>query len=111
MNYDEVPDDERVTENAAMRTDPSHPGPAIRRACIGEYAARHGGVLNSTEAAERLGVDQEALARVLDGRCGISPELALKLEAVGWGDARSWVWQQAQYDLAQTRNRLAAAAA
>ena len=36
------------------------------------------------EAADRLGVDAGALQRVLDGQCGISPELAARSEAGGW---------------------------
>ena len=58
-----------------------------------------------SEAAERLEVDREVLARVIRGQSGITPELALKLEAAGWGSARSWLWCQTVYDLAQARRR------
>ena len=57
-------------------------------------------------AAARLGISQPALSRVLNGRAGISPSLALKLEAAGWGKADMWNSMQAHYDLAQERNRI-----
>lgn len=98
------------SEHAALRVDPSHPGPSIRRSCIGSEAAGCGGALTVKDAAERLGVSRVALSRVLNAHAGISPELALRLEAVGWGDAMSWTWRQASYDLAQARKRRAAAA-
>lgn len=60
------------------------------------------------EAALKLGVSRNTLSRVLNGRCGISLQMALKLEAVGWSNAEFWVRRQAHYDLAQARKRLAA---
>ncbi len=97
------------SEHAALRVTPSHPGPSIRRSCIGSEAAGCGGALTVKDAAERLGVSRVALSRLLNARAGISPELALRLEAAGWGDAMSWTWRQASYDLAQARKRRAAA--
>ncbi|KAB2680926.1 HigA family addiction module antidote protein [Brucella pseudintermedia] len=47
-----------------------------------------------TEAAERL-----ALSRVLNGKAGISPDLALRLEKAGVSTARFWINLQANYDL------------
>lgn len=93
---------------SARWTDPSRCEPCRRQptGCIGEYATRHGGARTVSEAAARLGVDRKALSRVLAGRCRISLELALKLEAAGWGSAQSWTWQQASYDLEQARKRL-----
>jgi addiction module HigA family antidote len=37
--------------------------------------------LNVTWAAERLGVSRVTISRVLNGRAGISPEMALRIEA------------------------------
>jgi addiction module HigA family antidote len=56
-----------------------------------------------TAAAKQLGVTRAALSRVLNGRAGISPEMALRIE--GWlgvdrgGRADLWIAQQASYDL------------
>jgi len=55
--------------------------------------------LSVTEVAGRLAVSRITLSRVLNGRGGISPDLALRLEKSGAGTARFWVSLQANYDL------------
>ena len=97
-------------EDAWQRLNPQHPGAAIADACIGPEAAPHGGAASVSAAAERLGVDRKTLSQVIHGHCAISPDMAVRLESVGWGSAESWLWRQARYDLAQARKRLAAAA-
>ena len=57
------------------------------------------------EAAKRIGVSRASLSRLVNGRCAISPAMALKLERAGWGTADIWVRLQAAYDLAQARRR------
>ena len=97
-------------DNAWLRLNPQHPGGAIADACIGPDAAQHGGAANVTAAAKRLGVDRKTLSRVIHGHCAISPDMAVRLESVGWGSAESWLWRQARYDLTQARKRLSPAA-
>lgn len=55
--------------------------------------------LSVTYAAERLAMSRVALSRVLNGKAGISPELALRLEKAGVSTARFWITLQANYDL------------
>lgn len=80
---------------------PPHPGELLREDVLPALG------LSVTQAAAQLGVTRVALSRVLNGRAGISPEMALRLEA--WlgvenaGRADIWVAQQAAYDLWQTR--------
>ena len=45
------------------------------------------------------------MSRLINGRCGISPAMALALERIGWSNAEFWMRRQAQYDLAQERRR------
>ena len=52
--------------------------------------------LSVTEAAGRL-----AMSRVLNGKAGISPDLAVRLEQAGVSTARAWLAMQANYDLWQ----------
>lgn len=92
-------------EDAWLRRNPTHPGHAILDGCIGPEAADRGGARHVSEAAARLGVDRRGLSRVIRGQCGITPALALKLESVGWGSAKSWLWRQASYDLDKARRR------
>lgn len=55
------------------------------------------------EAAERLSMSRAALSRVLNGKAGISPDLAVRLEMAGISTARFWINLQANYDLWQAQ--------
>ena len=72
---------------------PPHPGEIIREDCIKPLG------LTVTEAAEGLGVSRQSLSELLNGRNGISAEMAIRLEKAGWGSAESWLRNQATYDL------------
>ena len=50
------------------------------------------------------------LHQLMHGQCGISPNVALALERIGWSDAEFWMRRQAKYDLAQARRELEAEA-
>ena len=80
---------------------PCHPGEILRDNL---EAAE----LSVTDAARCLGCTRQALSRLLIGRAGISPAMALALERMGWSDASFWMRLQAAYDLAQERRRQAA---
>jgi addiction module HigA family antidote len=43
------------------------------------------------------------LSELVNGKRGISPEMAVRLSQVFGGSAESWMIQQAQYDLAQVQ--------
>ena len=58
---------------------------------------------NVTETAARLGCERGTLSRLLNGKAGVSPNMALALEAIGWGTADHWVQMQASYEFAQAR--------
>jgi len=58
---------------------------------------------NVTETAERLGCERGTLSRLLNGKAGLSANMALALEEIGWGTADHWMRMQASYDLAQAR--------
>ncbi|NTF07605.1 HigA family addiction module antidote protein [Agrobacterium rubi] len=78
---------------------PAHPGELLREDVIGALE------LSVTEVAGRLGMSRVSLSRVLNGRAGISPDLALRLERAGVSTARAWLAMQANYDLAQAMAR------
>ncbi len=79
--------------------EPAHPGEVVRALCIEPLG------LTVTEAAAALGVSRKTLSALLNGRAGISPEMAIRLSKVFGGSAESWLVQQAQYDLAQAMKR------
>ena len=58
---------------------------------------------NVTETATRLGCERGTLSRLLNGKAGVSVNMAMALERIGWGTADHWMRMQASYDLAQAR--------
>jgi antitoxin HigA-1 len=58
-----------------------------------------------TKGAEVLGVSRKALDNLVNGRAGISPEMAVRLSKAFGGSVESWLTQQMQYDLAQVRKK------
>ena len=76
---------------------PPHPGGLVLRECIEPLG------LTITRAADALGVTRTTLSELVNGKRGISPEMAVRLSQVFGGSAQTWLTQQAQYDLAQIR--------
>lgn len=72
---------------------PPHPGEIIKELCLEPLG------LTVTRAAEALGVSRKTLSAVLNGRAGISPEMAIRLSLAFDTTAESWLNQQAHYDL------------
>ena len=62
--------------------------------------------MSVTEAARRLGVSRKQLSGILNGRSGISPEMAIRLDKAFGGGAATWYQMQAAYDLAQALNKV-----
>jgi addiction module HigA family antidote len=79
--------------------DPPHPGEVLRQLCIEPLG------LTVTEAAKALGVSRKTLSAVLNGRAGISPEMAVRLSIAFNTTAESWLQQQVQYDLRQAERQ------
>lgn len=79
--------------------DPAHPGELVRHECIEALG------LSVTDAAKALGVSRKTLDNLVNGRAGVSPEMAVRLAAAFGGSAKTWINMQAAYDLAQVRRR------
>ncbi len=80
---------------------PPHPGGVVLRQCVEPLG------LSITDAAEALGVTRNTLSELVNGKRGISPEMAVRLAKVFGGSEEGWLVQQAQYDLAHVqRDRL-----
>ena len=60
--------------------------------------------LTITNAAAALGVTRTTLSELVNGKRGISPEMAVRLSKVFGGSAESWLTQQAYYELAQVNS-------
>ena len=74
---------------------PPHPGLAVRLDCLEPLG------LSVTEAARKLGVSRKQLSSLVNGRSGISPEMAIRLDKAFGGGPTAWYQMQAAYDLAQ----------
>lgn len=72
---------------------PPHPGEVLRELCLEPLD------LTVTEAAKALGVSRKTLSALLNGRSGISPEMAIRLSKAFDTSAESWLNQQMHYDL------------
>ncbi|MFO7554601.1 MAG: HigA family addiction module antitoxin [Desulfobacterales bacterium] len=79
---------------------PPHPGEIIREFCIEPLD------LTVTETAEALGVARKTLSTLLNGRAGISPEMALRLSKVFGRTPEGWLRLQLQFDLWKTEQSL-----
>ena len=79
---------------------PPHPGEILRELCLEPMG------LSVTRAAEALGISRKTLSAILNGRAGISPEMAVRLSLAFGTSSESWLNQQSQYDLWQAeKNR------
>ena len=79
---------------------PPHPGSILKEDVLPELG------ISITEAAIQLGVSRITLSRVVNGRAGISADMAIRLEAwMNGPTAETWVRMQAEYDLWQARQK------
>lgn len=78
---------------------PPHPGEIIKSLCLEPLG------LTITQAAKGLGVSRKTLSAILNGRAGISPEMAVRLSIAFETSAESWLNQQTQYDLWHAEQR------
>jgi addiction module HigA family antidote len=76
---------------------PVHPGLIVRHDCLEPLG------LSVTAAAKVLGVTRQALNNVVNGKSGISPEMAIRLSKAFGSTAETWLQMQLAYDLAEAR--------
>jgi addiction module HigA family antidote len=76
---------------------PAHPGRIVKSACLEPLG------LSITAGAKVLGVTRQTLTKVVNGRSGISPEMAIRLSKAFGSTAETWLRMQLAYDLAQAR--------
>jgi len=78
-----------------MMYNPPHPGEIIKELCLEPLG------ISVTAAAKGLGISRKTLSAIINGRAGISPEMAIRLSIAFDTSAESWLSQQSQYDLWQ----------
>ena len=58
-----------------------------------------------TAAAKGLGVTRKALSELVNGKSGISPEMAVRLSKAFGSSPELWLGLQMDYDLAQLQTK------
>jgi addiction module HigA family antidote len=76
---------------------PPHPGVSVRMNCLEPLN------LSVTAGAKVLGVTRQALNNIVNGKSGISPEMAIRLSKAFGSKPEVWLGMQLDYDLAQAR--------
>ena len=76
---------------------PPHPGKILKTLCLEPLN------LTITETARSLGISRKTLSGILNGRAGISPEMAIRLSKAFGSTAETWLAMQAAFDLAAIR--------
>ncbi|MFZ0801935.1 MAG: HigA family addiction module antitoxin [Terriglobales bacterium] len=76
---------------------PPHPGRSIRTACLEPLG------LSVTDGARALGVTRQTLNNVINGKSGISPQMAIRLTKAFGSTPETWLRMQLAYDLAVAR--------
>jgi addiction module HigA family antidote len=79
---------------------PPHPGEFITEV----YLEPNG--VTGRELASKLGVSASTLNRVVTGKSGVSPEMALRLSKCLGRSPESWLAMQQNYDLWQAKRRV-----
>ena len=76
---------------------PAHPGEVLR-----EYLPEG---LTVTAIAQRLGVTRQAFSALLNGRAGVSADMALRLSQALGTSAEMWLSMQVAYDLREAEKK------
>jgi addiction module HigA family antidote len=76
---------------------PPHPGQSVRLDCLEPLG------LSVAEAAKLLHVARQTLNNLVNGKSGISPEMAIRLSKAFGSSPEIWLGMQLDYDLAQAR--------
>lgn len=72
---------------------PPQPGGIVRRQCLEPLG------LSVSGAAGSLGVTRQALSRLVNGRTGISADMAVRLSKAFGSSPETWLGMQMGYDL------------
>ena len=79
--------------------DPPHPGEIVKYECLEPLG------LTVTRAAQGLGVTRQTLSDLVNGKAGLSVDMALRLSQAFGSSPETWLGMQTAYDLWQARER------
>ncbi len=76
-----------------------HPGPWLKRNVIDHFA------LSVTDLADHLGVSRQSVSKLLNGRQGLTAEMAIRFEKAFGLKADTLLRMQSAHELAEARAR------
>ena len=78
---------------------PPHPGRLVKHECLKPLG------LSITKAAEILGVTRLTLSNLVNGKNGVSPEMAIRLSKAFGSSPEVWLGMQMDFDVAQAEKK------
>jgi addiction module HigA family antidote len=78
-----------------QRGKPTHPGEVLLQDVIKPLG------ITITEAAQYLGISRKTLSELIHGKCGLSPEMAVRIAKATNTSPESWLAMQTRLDLWQ----------
>lgn len=78
-----------------QRRKPTHPGEVLLEDVIKPLG------ITITEAAQDLGISRKTLSELIHGKCGLSPEIAVRIAKATNTSPESWLAMQTKLDLWQ----------
>ena len=78
---------------------PPHPGEIVKWECLDPLG------LSVTRAAKGLGVTRQALSDLINGKSGVSVDMAIRLSKAFGSTPETWLGVQMDYDLWQAQDR------
>jgi len=74
---------------------PPHPGRIVKQECLDPLS------LSITKGADMLGVGRVTLSNLVNGKNGVSPEMAIRISKAFGSSPEVWLGLQMDYDLAK----------
>ena len=78
-----------------QRRKPTHPGEVLLEDVIKPLG------ITITEAAQDLGISRKTLSELIHGKCGLTPEMAVRIAKATNTSPESWLVMQTKLDLWQ----------
>ena len=89
-----------IEDNFMEMFNPAHPGEILKELCLDPLE------LTVTEVARTLGVARKTLSELVNGKAGVSPEMAIRLSKAFLTTPIFWMNLQQQYDLWHAQQKI-----
>ena len=98
VSYTYIIDMIKSFPHKGLMFNPPHPGEVLKELYLPEG-------MSVSEAAKKLGVSRQTLSAIINGRAGISAEMAMRLSKALGTSPDLWLGMQMKYDLWQAKQK------